>query len=62
MHANTSTGALGGMAAFLQHSPRHRSYADLTDAEVKEIGHTLDALREEVLDDRGAATRRTSDG
>ena len=54
MHASTGTGALGAMAAFLQHSPRQRSYADLTDAEVEEIGRTLDALREEVLADRGA--------
>ena len=35
--------------------PSHRSYADLTDAEVEEIGRTLDALREQVLDSRGAA-------
>ena len=42
------------MAALLQHSPRHRTYADLTDAEVEEIGRTLDALRAEVLADRGA--------
>ena len=54
MHASTGVGALGAMAAFLQHSPRERSYDDLTDAEVEEIGRTLDALREEVLADRGA--------
>ncbi|MCP3422224.1 fatty acid desaturase family protein [Nocardioides pinisoli] len=42
------------MAAFLHHAPAPRSYADLTDAEVDEIGRTLDALREEVLADRGA--------
>ncbi|MFC7726928.1 hypothetical protein ACFQW6_17585, partial [Nocardioides sp. GCM10028917] len=54
MHATTGTGALGAMAAFLQHSPRQRTYADLTDAEVDEIGRTLDALRDEVLADRGA--------
>jgi fatty acid desaturase len=42
------------MAAFLQHAPTQRSYADLTDAEVDEIGRTLDALREEVLAARGA--------
>lgn len=40
--------------AFLQHSPLRRSYADLTDAEVEEIGRTLDAPREEVLASRGA--------
>ena len=54
MHVSTGVGALGAMAAFLQHSPRERSYADLTDAEVDEIGRTLDALRDEVLADRGA--------
>ena len=54
MQASTGVGALGAMAAFLQHSPRERSYDDLTDAEVEEIGRTLDALREEVLDSRGA--------
>ena len=42
------------MAAFLQHAPAQRSYADLTDAEVDEIGRALDALREDVLADRGA--------
>ena len=36
-------------------TPRHRSYADLTADEVEEIGRTLDALRQEVLDSRGAA-------
>ena len=55
MHGSTPTGALGAMAAFLQHSPRQRSYADLTDAEVDEIGRTLDALREDILADRGAS-------
>src|SRR6478735_5987184 len=54
MHGSTPTGALGAMAALLQHSPRERSYDDLTDAEVEEIGRTLDALREDVLADRGA--------
>jgi NADPH-dependent stearoyl-CoA 9-desaturase len=54
MHVSTRVGALGAMAPFLQHSPRERSYDDLTDAEVEEIGRTLDALREEVLADRGA--------
>ena len=46
------------MPALLQHTPApsgHRSYADLTPAEVEEIGRTLDALREEVLASRGAA-------
>ncbi|WP_082587326.1 fatty acid desaturase family protein [Nocardioides sp. Soil774] len=33
----------------------HRSYADLAPAEVEEIGRTLDALRQEVLDSRGSA-------
>ena len=45
------------MPALLQHTPTpsgHRSYADLTPAEVEEIGRTLDALREEVLESRGA--------
>jgi fatty acid desaturase len=54
MHGPTPIGALDAMAAFLQHAPAQRSYADLTDAEVDEIGRTLDALREEVLADRGA--------
>ena len=46
------------MVALLQPSPTappRRTYDDLTDAEVEEIGHTLDALREEVLTSRGAA-------
>ncbi len=43
------------MVAFLQHTPTRRSYADLTEAEVDEIGRTLDALRAEVLTDRGAS-------
>ena len=46
------------MTALLQHSPlrppQHRTYADLSAAEVEEIGRTLDALREEVLASRGA--------
>ena len=32
-----------------------RGYADLSDADVEDIGRTLDALREEVLASRGAA-------
>ncbi len=52
MHGIRARGALGAMA-FLQHSPVRRSYADLTDDEVEEIGRTLDVLREEVLADRG---------
>ena len=45
------------MTALLQHAPAptgRRSYADLTPSEVEEIGRTLDALRQEVLDSRGA--------
>src|SRR5690349_11362876 len=44
------------MPALLHHAPAtgHRSYADLTPDEVEEIGRTLDALRQEVLDSRGA--------
>jgi linoleoyl-CoA desaturase len=45
------------MTALLQHTPAPaatRSYADLTDAEVEEIGWRLDALRQEVIDSRGA--------
>ena len=34
--------------------PADRSYDDLTDDEVEEIGRTLDALREQVLASRGA--------
>jgi linoleoyl-CoA desaturase len=44
--------------ALLQHTPvapGHRTYDDLTSAEVEDIGRTLDALREQVLADRGAA-------
>jgi linoleoyl-CoA desaturase len=45
------------MSALLQHVPESgtRTYADLTPREVEEIGQTLDALRQEVLDSRGAA-------
>jgi fatty acid desaturase len=54
MHGPMSIGELDAMAAFLLHAPAQRSYADLTDAEVDEIGRALDALREDVLADRGA--------
>jgi NADPH-dependent stearoyl-CoA 9-desaturase len=56
MHVSTGVGALGAMAPFLQHSPRQRSYDDLTDAEVEEIGHTLDAPRAKVFADLVART------
>jgi NADPH-dependent stearoyl-CoA 9-desaturase len=42
----------------VQHAPSPaatRTYADLTEAEVEEIGRALDALRQDVLDSRGAA-------
>ena len=55
MHVSTGVGALGAMAAFLQHSPRERTYDDLDDAEVEALGRSLDALRQQVLDSRGAA-------
>jgi linoleoyl-CoA desaturase len=35
-------------------APKHRTYDDLTEAEVDELGRRLDALRQEVLEDRGA--------
>ncbi len=47
-----------GMVAFLQSASlpvQPRTYDDLTPAEIDDIGRTLDALREEVLADRGAA-------
>lgn len=50
-----STGHRRGMVTLLQHASAPRSYADLTDAEVAEIGRTMDALRDEVLADRGAS-------
>src|SRR5687768_18205096 len=45
------------MVALQQPTPvaHQRTYDDLTDAELEEIGQTLDALREEVLASRGAA-------
>jgi len=46
------------MTAPLQRTPGavgHRSYADLTPAEVEEIGRALDALRDQVLASRGAS-------
>ena len=49
------------MTALLQRAPKdfphptvHRSYADLTEAEVDHIGRTLDALRQQLLESRGA--------
>ena len=45
------------MTALLQHAPTaagQRTYDDRTDAEFDEIGRTRDALRQEVIDDRGA--------
>jgi linoleoyl-CoA desaturase len=60
-HVRRGRGILEGMSVFLQHTPTQqhasrpaRSYADLTDVEVAEIGRRLDALRQEVLDSRGA--------
>jgi NADPH-dependent stearoyl-CoA 9-desaturase len=56
MHGGSRIGAIRAMAASLQHSPRQRSYDDLTDAEVEEIGHTLDAPRAKVSADLVART------
>jgi fatty acid desaturase len=45
------------MSALLQRTPPTagaRTYADLTEAEVEEIGRVLDALRQDVMDSRGA--------
>ena len=61
MHGSTQAPghweAMAALPASDSPAPATRSYADLTDAEVEEIGRTLDALREEVLADRGAARR-----
>ncbi|WP_307807919.1 fatty acid desaturase family protein [Nocardioides xinjiangensis] len=54
MHAEPAAGAPGAMVALLQHGPTHRSYGDLSDAEVEQLGRDLDALREQVLASRGA--------